>query len=247
MPIPDERERVAQQGTLAWKRLKREKNWHDWLKVGDAMLVGREWAMRQAETNQPQGRGYNTAFGEWLTRYKMDDMDKGTRSRLFEVIDNMTLIEEWRRTLTLTERLALNHPTAILRRWKAAVRPEPPAPARPTLRDSVAVLSEDNAAQARRIADLEAENAELRTRPQLAPSNLHDAVAAAIDAVSDLSVKVADTPHVQLVRDAFAKLSALRDAVEVRPGDAPAAIVGAGSSPTSASPRAAARPRRRAR
>ena len=127
------------------------------------------------------------------------------------------------------------------------MRPEPPAPTRPTLRDSVATLSEDNAAQARRIADLEAENAELRTRPQLAPSNLHDAVAAAIDAVSDLSVKVADTPHVQLVRDAFAKLSALRDAVEVRPGDAPAAIVGAGSSPTSASPRAAARPRRRAR
>ena len=122
MPIPDERERVAQQGTLAWKRLKREKNWHDWLKVGDAMLVGREWAMRQAETNQPQGRGYNTAFGEWLARYKMDDMDKGTRSRLFEVIDNMTLIEEWRRTLTLTERLALNHPTDPARLRRHLVR-----------------------------------------------------------------------------------------------------------------------------
>jgi hypothetical protein len=85
----EERDRVARQGTEAWRRLKKEKNWNDWLKVGEALQVGREWAMNQAGTNQPQGKAYNMAFGEWLQRYKLDDMDKGDRSRLFSVMDNL--------------------------------------------------------------------------------------------------------------------------------------------------------------
>jgi hypothetical protein len=150
----DERDRVSRQGTEAWRRLKREKNWHDWVKVGEALQVGREWAMGQASTNRPEGKAYNTTFGEWLQRYKLDDMDKGDRSRLFSVMDNLPMIEDWRRTLTLTERLKLNHPNAVLRKWKAAVEPERPASGRPTLRDSVVNLSEENAAQKAEIANL---------------------------------------------------------------------------------------------
>ena len=101
----DERDRVCRQGTEAWRRLKRDKNWLDWVKVGEALQIGREWAMNQAGTNRPEGKGYNMAFGEWMAKYKLDDMDKGDRSRLFTVIDNLSMIEDWRRTLTLTERL----------------------------------------------------------------------------------------------------------------------------------------------
>jgi hypothetical protein len=161
MRIEDERDRVCRQGAEAWRRLKRDKNWGDWVKVGDALLVGREWAMDQAGTNQPQGKGYNMAFGEWMQRYKLDDMDKGDRSRLFMVMDNLGQIEEWRRTLTLTERLKLNHPNAILRKWKAHMEPErkPDGPPKPTLRDSVANLSEENASLKAHIAELEAARA----------------------------------------------------------------------------------------
>ena len=72
----DERDRVSRQGTEAWRRLKKEKNWNDWLKVGEALQVGREWAMNQAGTNKPEGKSYNMAFGEWMTKYMLDDMDK---------------------------------------------------------------------------------------------------------------------------------------------------------------------------
>jgi hypothetical protein len=82
----------------AWRRLKRDKNWGDWIKVGEACQVGREWAMNQAGINKPEGKGYNTAFGEWLTKYKLDDMDKGDRSPLFTVVDNLPMIEQWRHT-----------------------------------------------------------------------------------------------------------------------------------------------------
>jgi hypothetical protein len=39
--------------------------------------------------------------------------------------DNLPSIETWRATLTLPERLKLNHPNAVLRRWKATLEPEP--------------------------------------------------------------------------------------------------------------------------
>jgi hypothetical protein len=152
----EEFDRVARQGTEAWKRLKREKNWNDWVKVGEALQVGREWAMNQAGTNQPQGKGFNMAFGERLQRYKLDDMDKGDRSRLYKVMDNLPMIEEWRRTLTLTDRLKLNHPNAVWRKFQAAYAPEEPKDGKPTLRDSVVSLSEELEAARAHIAELEA-------------------------------------------------------------------------------------------
>jgi hypothetical protein len=165
----DDRDRVCRQGTEAWKRLKREKSWSDWLKVGEAVQIGREWAMNQARTNKPEGKGYNTAFGEWLAKYKLDDMDKGDRSRLFAIMDNLPQIEEWRRTLTLTERLKLNHPNAVLRRWKAFMEPEKkPEDAKPTLRDSVVNLSEDNTAKDLEIAGLKAHVADLESSRETA-------------------------------------------------------------------------------
>jgi len=140
----DDRERVSRLGTEAWKRLKKTKDYNDWLKVGEALIVGREWAMNQAQTNKPEGKAYNMAFGEWMERYKIDDMDKGDRSRLFEVMAALPMIEEWRRTLTLTERLKLNHPNAVLRKWKAAWEvPDKTKAAKPGLRESVAKLSEE--------------------------------------------------------------------------------------------------------
>jgi hypothetical protein len=153
----DERDRVGRLGSEAWKRLKKTKDYHDWIKVGEALLVGREWAMNQAETNKPEGKGYNLCFSEYLQRYKLDDMDKGDRSRLFQMMDALPQIEEWRRTLTLTERLKLNHPNTVLRKFKAAFEvPDPSKPAKPGLCESVAELSEENMQLKAHIAEFEA-------------------------------------------------------------------------------------------
>jgi hypothetical protein len=121
----NERDRVCRQGSEAWRRLQREESWVDWLKVGEALQVGREWAMDQAGTNKAEGKAYIMAFGKWLAKYKLDDMDKGDRSRLYTVMDNLPMIEEWRQRLTLTERLKFNHPNVVLRKWKASIKPPP--------------------------------------------------------------------------------------------------------------------------
>jgi hypothetical protein len=164
----EERDRVSRQGTQAWQRLKKDKNYFDWVKVGEAHQVGREGSMNQAGTNRPQGKGYNIVFAEWLAKYKFDDMDKGDRSRLFELMDNLPQVEAWRQTLTLTERLKLNHPNAVLRKWKAHMRPEDRdahGEPKPTLRDSVVNLSEEITTKDREIAGLKAHIAELEAAP----------------------------------------------------------------------------------
>jgi hypothetical protein len=154
-------DRIARQGKEAWMRLKKNKNWNDWLQVGEALVVGRDWAMHEAGTNRPEGKGYNTQFGAWLTKYKLDDMDKGDRSRLFKVMDNRGAVEQWRDTLTLPERMKLNHPNSVWRKYESATKPPRQGPQRPTLRDNVVRLDEENAAKDSRIAELEAQVEEL--------------------------------------------------------------------------------------
>jgi hypothetical protein len=178
MTMHDERDRVSRQGTEAWRRLKREKSWGDWLKVGEALEVGRDWAMNQATTNCPEGKAYNMAFGEWLQKYKLDDMDKGDRSRLFKVMTNLPMIEQWRQTLTLNQRLQLNHPSAVLRKWGTAIEPEktdPTAEPKPTLRDSVVNLTEENDRLKARISELEEELTSVREHRDEAIQDLKNA------------------------------------------------------------------------
>ena len=116
-----DRDRVIRQGRQALKMLNSDQNFTWWLDVGDAILIGREEAMREAGTNQPEGGRYNRLFGEWLVREKLD-FDKGDRSRLLQVMDNRLAIEGWRMTLPLVERRNLNHPSTVLRKWKASTK-----------------------------------------------------------------------------------------------------------------------------
>jgi hypothetical protein len=151
----EDRETHIRRGQEAWKRHKDDATWSDWLAIGQALAIGRQDAMAAAGTNAPSGKGYNIAFGEWLARHHFDDIDKGDRSRLLDVMSNLPAIEAWRARLPQTDRLRLNHPNSVLRKWKADTVVKPPKEPKPTLRDSVANLSEENAAKDRRIADLE--------------------------------------------------------------------------------------------
>jgi len=216
----DDRDRVSRLGAEAWKRLKKCKDYNDWIKVGEAHLCGREWAMNQAQTNKPEGKGYNFAFGEWLQRYKVDDMDKGDRSRLFQMMDALPMIEEWRRTLTLTERLKLNHPNAVLRKFKAAFEvPDKTKPAKPGLRDSVAALSEENMHLKSENERLKAHVAEVeaaRTGTTAEPT-LEEAREAYLRSVAGLPDETALDAEEYLLRDRLTKVAEQMLGLDIEP------------------------------
>jgi hypothetical protein len=114
----------------AWIRVKKAQSrlWSEWMVIGDGLLEGRRWAMQQANVNHPEGRGYVTAFAEWLKRYKVDDMDKSDRAKLLQIMEERLAVEEWRATLTDHERRNLNNPVIVWRKWTAATRVKKPKP-----------------------------------------------------------------------------------------------------------------------
>jgi hypothetical protein len=140
-------ELAIERGRESWRKLAKDENWQDWLNVGDALAVCRGQAMRAANTNQPIGRAYNEAMGLLLKKHGFDRIDKGDRSRLMECMDRRAEINVWRDTLSVTERIRLNHPSAVLRKWKAATKVNDKAGAgspRLALQDQVIRLQEEN-------------------------------------------------------------------------------------------------------
>jgi hypothetical protein len=173
--LADESERIVRQGTAAWARLKKEKNWNDWMAVGDALLVGRTFAMNDAGTNAPVGKGYNLTFNQWLVNAKLSDMDNCDRAKLLIVMENRAALEQWRATLTETERLRLNHPTSVLRKWQAAAKTAEPSDPRRTLCDAHVILQEEVHRLQRELADAKAHIAEIEAaRSESTPAHGED-------------------------------------------------------------------------
>jgi hypothetical protein len=114
---------TIERGQQAWQRLQQHKSFDDWILVGHAHVIGRDAAMRAAKTYSPRGKRYSYAFGKWLETCGFDNIDGHDRADLFTVMGNLDKITLWRDTLTTTERLRLNHPSTVLRRWTAARRP----------------------------------------------------------------------------------------------------------------------------
>jgi hypothetical protein len=151
--VPDA---AVRQGQEAWRRLRENSTWEDWKRVGRAHVVGRAAAMRHGHVNKPKGRSYNAVFSAWQKKFGFADFDKGDRARLFDVMDHLTEIEDWLGKLPPTERLRLNHPTSVWRRWKAATKAATAAPDKVSsvqkLKNSIIALEEENTRMKREIA-----------------------------------------------------------------------------------------------
>jgi hypothetical protein len=119
--LPESPEIAAiRNGQEAWGRLRAGSTWADWVAVGTAHVIGRTTAMRDGHINKPKGRSYNAAFSAWQKKFGFEGLDKGARSRLFDVMDHLKEIDGWLQKLPESERLRLNHPSSVWRRWKVA-------------------------------------------------------------------------------------------------------------------------------
>jgi len=111
---------VVDRGRQAWKSLKSDETWEKWVAIGRAIEIGRNETMRALHTNQPKGGQWGRVFGSWLSQNGFDEIDKGVRSRLQNCLDEQTEIDRWRQNIGLAQRLQLNHPNAVWRRFQAA-------------------------------------------------------------------------------------------------------------------------------
>ena len=102
-------------------------SYQDWITVGRALLIGRAHSMYEAGTNKPQGSRYAACFSRWLADTKLDRVaDKGTRSRLLDLLDHIDAVEKWRQLLPTNRRLEINHPNTVWRHWqRSKIVPDP--------------------------------------------------------------------------------------------------------------------------
>jgi hypothetical protein len=152
---PVEHEEKVRLGQEAIARKRR--GWDDWVLIGEALEVGRAEVMRKVGTNEPVGRRYEKAMAEWLVANGFKEIDKGARSRLLDCLKHLAEIEAWRKTLTAAEQFRLNHPNAVLRKWKAKTTAsvqdaEPKMSPFAKLKESIALLSEENERMRREMA-----------------------------------------------------------------------------------------------
>jgi hypothetical protein len=137
LPLPEPIDDAVRKGQEAWQRLQNNSTWQDWRAVGAAHVIGRTTAMRDGHVNKPKGRSYNAAFTAWQKKFGFQDLDSGDRTRLFKVMDHLKEIETFLQKLPLPERLRLNHPSSVWRRWKASQKPKTDAEPRLTLRQKL--------------------------------------------------------------------------------------------------------------
>jgi hypothetical protein len=233
-------ERIGHAMMLAWGRIKRTRDrmWGEWMTIGEGLLEGRRWAMRQAGTNRPEGRGYVVAYAEWLKRYKVDDIDKSDRAKLLQLMEERAAVEEWRSTLTDGERHNLNNPTIAWRKWTAATRIQKPRP-------RTAGISASEAGRARStIEELQARVEELEQELEAAePRRRYDAALGEfleglpkvrrglLSALENLNVSFNEWPEIPAAqsRALDERLSKLYQELECLSDDADEAAKGAAS------------------
>jgi hypothetical protein len=124
MQVNDNLDRIGKAAQAAWSRVKKAQSrmWGEWMTIGEGLLEGRNWAMQVSGVNRPEGRGYVTAYAEYLKRYRLDDMDKSDRAKLLQLMEERAAVEEWRSTLPDYERRSLNNPVIVWRKWTTATR-----------------------------------------------------------------------------------------------------------------------------
>jgi hypothetical protein len=168
-------EEIGKAAMLAWSRIKKthSKLWGEWMVIGEGLIEGRRWAMQQAGADAPEGKGYVIAFGEYLKRYKLDDMDKSDRAKLLQLMEERPAVEEWRAQLPTNQRRDLNNPTLVYRKWQKDTKVAKPKPKGQGDARARAMVAQ----QQERIQELEEE---LQGRVGLSPDDSAEYVAGVI-------------------------------------------------------------------
>jgi hypothetical protein len=162
----DYEKKLERDAEAALDRIQRGQTWLDWRKVAELFTHGRKLAMLNGHANKPEGKGYNLCFSAWLDAHpKLRSVDKATRNHAMQCMDNIDAIEAWRATLAENQRQTINHPTTVLRRFKAADRETAGGEAAPKKQSEREALREAN-------ANLEGENAKLKRTIEQSGENL---------------------------------------------------------------------------
>jgi hypothetical protein len=107
------------EGREAWAKINRATSFASWKAIALAVAIGRQSALREANSNKPFGKKYAAAINRWLDEHGFREMSCGIRSACCVLADHMEQIESWRNSLPGAKRCQ-NQPEVIVRNWRRA-------------------------------------------------------------------------------------------------------------------------------
>ena len=126
---------VIEAADRVWQRIAGEQgHFEDWNVVREALMVGRQYAMRALHIQEPRGKAYNDLFGRWRNRH-FPNMSPVTCSNLLFLADpeKRMIVDELRRAMSEAERMQVTHPDTMAKRVRRHLNDQS-SPARPKRR-----------------------------------------------------------------------------------------------------------------
>ena len=122
----ERKQRILDHGLECLRRLHGDQTWEDWQGAGAAMMIVTEEAMAAVGTsrwdkdNKRLVREFNRRWEEYEARLRSNykPLSKQERWALREVMTNPE-IGVWRGLLDGPQKRKLNHPNAVVNRWKS--------------------------------------------------------------------------------------------------------------------------------
>jgi len=193
----ERKQRIKANGLECLRRLHGDQTWEDWEGVAAAMEVITEEAQDAVGTsewdkdNKRLVREFNSRWDDYEATLGSNHKPLSKQERwAVRTIMITPEIRTWRGLLDGPQKRKLNHPNAVINKWKAATQTrEARAPRQPS-----PALSPALAARDKKIAELEARNTELgeeltaarETAPQ--PRTVEQHIAALVTLLTDASV-----------------------------------------------------------
>jgi hypothetical protein len=91
--------RVIRAGRDAWEEIGKAGSFSAWCKIGAALAIGRDYALRLSGANAPMGRCYSWTFSAWCKRHGFGTVRPATRSWCLALHENLAAITAWRDAL----------------------------------------------------------------------------------------------------------------------------------------------------
>jgi hypothetical protein len=120
--------RTIREGMDAWCDLSRANSFESWKRIGQALSIGKQRALKLTGSNRAWGQNYSREFGIWLKEHQFDRMPGPTRSVAITLAEHEAEITAWRNGLPEKQRRRLINPQSVVKRWRASQPPSDPAP-----------------------------------------------------------------------------------------------------------------------
>jgi hypothetical protein len=77
--------RTVRAGLECWQAIGRAESFEAWVKIGKALQIGRDYALKTTGANRPMGQIYCRTFSAWIDQHGFERMPAATRSVAVEL------------------------------------------------------------------------------------------------------------------------------------------------------------------